>query len=429
MNVLVVGSGGREHTLVWKISQSPRVEKIYCCPGNGGIAAIAECVDIAAGDIPALVDFAGQNDIGLTVVGPEDPLSKGIVDRFSEAGLRAFGTSAQATQLESSKIFAKKMMQKCGIPTAGFEVFDNAADALKYLESAQFPLVVKADGLAAGKGVAVCADIEQARTAVVENLEQNRFGDASQSIIIEDCLVGEETSIIAFSDGKTVLPMVSSQDHKPAFDGDTGPNTGGMGAYSPAPVCTQEIYDEVYCKVLVPIIEGMAGDGIQFKGVLYAGIMISEGEINVLEFNTRFGDPETQVLLPRIENDLVDVFEAVIDEKLDSVELKWKPGAAVCVVMASGGYPASYEKGKAIEGLEDASEDEDVIVFHAGTALDDGRVVTAGGRVLGVTATADTIAKAIEKSYQAVKKIGFEGAHFRNDIGQKALDRFSSNAK
>jgi phosphoribosylamine---glycine ligase len=429
MNVLVVGSGGREHTLVWKLFQSPRVEKIYCCPGNGGIASIAECVDIAADDIPALVDFAKQNDIGLTVVGPEDPLSKGIVDRFTEAGLRTFGTSGKATQLESSKIFAKKMMQKCGIPTASFEIFDNADNALKYLEKAKFPLVVKADGLAAGKGVAVCADIEQARTAVVENLEQNRFGDASQSIIIEDCLVGEETSILAFSDGKTVLPMVSSQDHKPAFDGDTGPNTGGMGAYSPAPVCTREIYDEVYCNVLVPIVEGMAKEGIEFKGVLYAGIMISEGEINVLEFNTRFGDPETQVLLPRIENDLVDVFEAVIDEKLDSVELKWKPGAAVCVVMASGGYPGSYEKGIAIQGLDSAAEDEDVIVFHAGTALDDDRIVTSGGRVLGVTATADTVAKAIEKSYRAVKKIKFEGAHFRNDIGQKALDRFCANTK
>ncbi len=426
MNILVIGSGGREHALVWKIAQSPLVERLYCAPGNAGIAKLATCVDIAVKDADGLIAFAKDNDIALIVVGPEDPLAAGIVDRFAEAGLMAFGPSKAAARLEASKTFAKEFMCRHGIPTAAYAEFDNAAKAIEYIERVDAPLVVKADGLAAGKGVTVARDKAEAVQAVREAMLDKVFGDAGAKVIIEEFLVGEEASILAFADGKTVVPMMSSQDHKAAYDGDTGPNTGGMGAYSPAPVVTPALLDETIRTILRPCVEGMAKDGAAYKGCLYAGLMITASGPKVVEFNCRFGDPETQVVLPQLKSDIVPIMLACCEEKLDETPIEWKRGACVSVVMASGGYPRDYEKGKPITGIDDAQRDPDVVVFHAGTKPRDSEVLTNGGRVLNVTAFGPDIAATIAKAYSAVGKISFEKAHYRNDIGAKALKRLAS---
>ncbi len=421
MRVLVVGGGGREHALAWKIAQSPRVDRVYVAPGNAGTALVAENVPIGAEDVEALAGFAERERIDLTVVGPEAPLVLGIVDRFRERGLRVFGPSAAAARLEGSKAFAKAVMERYGVPTAGYREFTDPEAARAHVRRQGAPVVVKADGLAAGKGVTVARTVEEALAAVDAIMVDRAFGEAGARIIVEECLEGEEASFLAFCDGRRVLPMASSQDHKPVFDGDEGPNTGGMGAYSPAPVVTPELFDEIMETVMRPVVEGLARDGIPYVGVLYAGLMIREGRPKVLEFNCRFGDPECQPIVVRMKGDLVPVLEACIDGELDRVGLEWDPRAAVCVVMASGGYPGSYRKGIEIRGLEEAAALEDVVVFHAGTRREGDRVVTAGGRVLGVTALGDDIPAAIRRAYEAVERISWEGAHYRRDIGRKAL--------
>lgn len=421
MKVLVVGGGGREHALVWKIAQSPRVEKIYCAPGNAGIARQATCVNIGAEDIDALVRFAREEKIDLTVVGPEAPLTAGIVDAFTAEGLTIFGPTKKAAEIEGSKAFAKQLMEKYGIPTARYRTFANSDEAKEYIREIGAPVVVKADGLAAGKGVIVAQDVDTALKAVTDIMENKVFGDAGNRVVVEEYLEGEEVSILAFTDGRSVVPMVSSQDHKRVFDGDQGPNTGGMGAYSPAPVYTDEIARYVYDRILLPAVQGLAAEGRPYKGVLYAGLIITQDGPKVLEFNARFGDPETQAVLVRLESDLVEIMEAVIEERLHQVEIKWRPEAAVCVVMASGGYPGSYRKGFPIFGLDEVPEG--TVVFHAGTAEKDGQIVTAGGRVLGVTALGPDIATAIRNAYAAVEKISFQDAHYRRDIGYRALRR------
>jgi phosphoribosylamine--glycine ligase len=423
MKVLVVGSGGREHALVWKISQSARVIKIYCAPGNAGIKKMAECVHIEATDIDGLLQFARKEKIDLTIVGPESSLAGGIVDRFEDEGLRIFGPRKSAAILEGSKVFAKEFMEKYGIPTASFKVFDDLKKAKKYIDQTGAPLVIKADGLAAGKGVIVAATTKEAKGAVDLIMQDKAFGEAGSKVVIEACLQGEEASFIAFTDGKTVLPLPTSQDHKAIYDGDKGPNTGGMGAYSPAPVVTEAIADFVMNKVMQPTIAGMAAEGRPFKGMLYAGLMIDGDDVKVLEFNCRFGDPEAQPLLMRLKSDVVDIFEAVIDERLDSIEMKIDPRPTVCVVMSSGGYPGHYETGKVIKGLTAAARETGVQIFHAGTAIKNERTVTAGGRVLGVTAVGKTLEKAIEQAYKAVNQIQWTGVHYRHDIGAKALRR------
>ena len=429
MKVLVVGSGGREHALVWKIDQSPRVDKIYCAPGNAGIAQLADCVDIAATDIRGLLDFALAEQIDLTVVGPESSLAEGIVDLFEEKGLRIFGPSQKGALLEGSKVFSKEFMKKYGIPTAEFEVFSEAAPAKAYIDRCGAPVVVKADGLAAGKGVIVAASTQEAKQAVDLIMADKAFGEAGNTIVVEACLMGEEASFIAFTDGKTVLSLPTSQDHKAIFNGDRGPNTGGMGAYSPAPVVTEKIADYVVNKVMLPTIRGLAAEGRPYKGMLYAGLMIDGDTINVLEFNCRFGDPEAQPLLMRLKSDLVDILEAAIDGCLDQIEMKIDPRPTVCVAMSSGGYPGSYESGKVITGLSKVAKREGVVVFHAGTALHKQRTVTAGGRVLGVTAVGKTLEQAIALAYRAVGMISWSGAYSRTDIGAKALNRPKTNIK
>jgi phosphoribosylamine---glycine ligase len=424
MKVLMVGGGGREHAMVWKISQSPRVKKIYCAPGNAGIADLAECVPIDAEDVDQLVSFARRQKIDLTVVGPEGPLAEGIVDRFEKEGLRIFGASRKAAQIESSKTFAKHIMVKYGVPTAEGETFTSYKAAEAYIKKVGAPIVVKADGLAAGKGVIVCATVAQALAALKQILVDKAFGEAGSQVVVEECLVGEEASFLAFTDGKTVLPLPTSQDHKPVFDDDKGPNTGGMGAYSPAPVVDQYLHKRIMNEVMLPTVRGMAAEGHPYKGVLYAGLMIDRDRIKVLEFNGRFGDPEAQPLLMRLKNDIVSLMEAIIDERLDQCRLEIDDRATVCVVMASGGYPGKYEKGLPITGLDKVRRMKDIMVFHAGTAFKDGRVVATGGRVLGVTALGDTVAAAIGKAYKAVAKINWKGVHFRKDIGKKALNRF-----
>jgi phosphoribosylamine---glycine ligase len=424
MNVLVVGGGGREHALVWKIAQCPRVRKIYCAPGNAGIAELAECVPIDAEDVDQLSAFARRQKIDLTVVGPEGPLSKGIVDLFEKQGLRIFGASRKAAEIESSKTFAKHVMMKYGVPTARGETFTSYKAAEAYIKKAGSPIVVKADGLAAGKGVIVCATEAQALAALKQILVDKAFGEAGRRVVVEECLVGEEASFLAFTDGKTVLPLPSSQDHKPIFDDDKGPNTGGMGAYSPAPVLDKYLHDRVMKEIMLPIVRGMAAEGRPYKGVLYAGLMINRDQIKVLEFNGRFGDPEAQPLLMRLKNDIVPVMEAIIDERLDQCRLEIDDRATVCIVMASGGYPGKYRKGLPISGLDKTRRMKDVMVFHAGTGFKDKQVVANGGRVLGVTALGDDVADAIAKAYKAVDRITWEGVQYRKDIGQKALKRF-----
>lgn len=423
MKVLVVGSGGREHALVWKIHQSTRVEKVYCAPGNAGIKKLAQCVDINVTDIEALVTFAKNEKIDLTVVGPESSLTAGIVNRFEREGLRIFGPSQEGAILEGSKVFTKQFLEKYNIPTARFKVFKDRKKAKRYIDKCGAPLVVKADGLAAGKGVIVASTIKEAKDAVDLIMQEKAFGEAGSKVIVEECLKGEEASFIAFTDGKTILPLPTSQDHKAAYNGDKGPNTGGMGAYSPAPVVTEEIADYVMKEIMLPTIQGMAAEGRPYKGMLYAGLMIDGDLINVLEFNCRFGDPEAQPLLMRLKSDVVDIFEAVIDNKLDQVDMNIDPRPTVCVVMASGGYPGNYESGKSIRGLSKAARVDGVEVFHAGTQIKNRRVSSAGGRVLGVTAVGKDLKKAIAQAYKAVDLISWTGAFYRTDIGSKALKR------
>jgi len=420
LKVLVVGGGGREHALVWKIGQSKRVTKIYCAPGNAGIAREAECIKIGAEDVEGLLKFALDEQIDLTVVGPEAPLTLGIVDKFRLAGLRIFGASRKAAELEGSKVLAKELMAKYNIPTARYRDFTDSAQAIQYIRENGAPCVVKADGLAAGKGVVVAMTEQEAIDAVRLIMEDKAFGDSGNRLVVEEYLEGEEVSILAFTDGTAVIPMVSSQDHKRIFNNDEGPNTGGMGAYSPAPVYTEDLEPFVYDKILLPTIQGMAAEGRTYEGVLYAGLMITKDGPKVLEYNARFGDPETQAVLARLETDIVDIIDAIIDKKLAGTEIKWHHEAAVCVVMAAGGYPGSYEKGQVITGLEDAAA-AGAMVFHAGTAAKDGQILATGGRVLGVTALGETIPEAIDNVYKAVEEITWDGVQYRKDIGQKAL--------
>ena len=422
MRILVVGGGGREHALVWKLAKSPRVTKIYCAPGNPGIGELAECVNISADNVKALCGFAQEHNIDLTVVGPEKPLTDGIVDYFAARGLKVFGPSREAAQLEGSKSFAKERMQKYGVPTADFAVFDSAAAARAYIEAKGTGIVVKADGLAAGKGVVVAETAAEALQAIDEIMLKKVHGDAGCQVVLEERLIGEEASLLAFTDGFTVAPMVAAQDHKRVGDGDTGPNTGGMGAYAPAPVMTPELLSEVQQTILQPMIDGLRNEGILYQGCLYAGLMMTATGPKVIEFNARFGDPETQVVLPLLAGDLLPVLEACIDGALAETEVRWQNGATVCVVLAAGGYPGEYRKGDAIAGLA-AAEAKDAMVFHAGTAMAGDAVVTHGGRVLGVTAVAGDIAAAVAKVYPAVEQIKFAGMQYRKDIAHRALNR------
>lgn len=419
MKVLVVGSGGREHALCWKIAQRPDTE-VYVAPGNIGMVDVATLVNIKVDDIAGLVDFAKAEGIDLTVVGPELPLTLGIVDAFQDAGLACFGPNKAAAKLEGSKAFSKELMKKYGIPTAAFDTFTDVEKAKAFVDEIGVPCVVKADGLAAGKGVIICMTREEADKAIDDMLTDHAFGDASATIVIEEYMVGPEVSVLAFADGKSVLPMVSAQDHKRIFDGDKGPNTGGMGAYSPAPVYTEALSAEVNKTIIEPTIAAMAAEGTPFTGILYTGLMLTEKGPRVLEYNVRFGDPETQPIMVRMKSDIVALFQACVDGKLDEATLEWHDEAAVCVIMASGGYPASSEKGVPIHGLDDIAAEE-AIVFHSGTAEKDGEIVTNGGRVLGVTAKDATIKGAIDKAYAAVEKINFDHMQFRRDIGARAL--------
>ncbi|MDD2497094.1 MAG: phosphoribosylamine--glycine ligase [Desulfitobacteriaceae bacterium] len=421
MKVLVVGGGGREHALVWKLAQSPKVDKIFCAPGNAGIARLAECIDIASDDINALLDFAVKNRIDMTVVGPEAPLTAGLADRFAEAGLKVFGPAKRAAEIEGSKTLAKEIMEKYQIPTAKYRVFTEAAPAIEYIKKIGVPVVVKADGLAAGKGVIIAEDMDTALSAVKQIMEEKVFGAAGNKLLVEEFLEGEEVSVLAFSDGTCVVPMVSSQDHKRAYGNDQEPNTGGMGAYSPAPVYTTEMAEIVLEKILQPTIDGLKAEGRTYRGVIYAGLMITKDGPKVLEYNARFGDPEAQPVLMRLETDLVDIMESVLEGRLKQQEICWSPEAAVCVVLASGGYPGTYEKGKEIFGLNQNGPGS--YAFHAGTAIKDAKIVTSGGRVLGVTARSASIEDAISAAYKEAEKINFAGVHYRRDIGAKALNR------
>lgn len=425
MKILVVGSGGREHALVWKISQNKKVKEIFCAPGNAGIAEQATCIDIKADDIDSLLAFAEKEKIDMTVVGPEAPLAAGIVDVFEKKGLLVFGASKKAAQLEASKSFSKNLMTKYGIPTAIGKSFTNYAAAEKYIKSVGGPLVVKADGLAAGKGVLICETEKEAIKALATIMKENAFGSAGTKVVIEECLQGEEVSFLALTDGKTVLPLPTSQDHKRIYDNDEGPNTGGMGAYSPAPLVDAYMHDKIMNEVMIPTVQAMEKEGMPYKGILYAGLMIDRDKIKVLEFNARFGDPEAQPLLMRIKSDLVTLLQACIEGTLDQQEIVIDERATVCLVMSAGGYPKSYAKGKVISGLDAAAKMKDVFVFHAGTAFKGKKVATSGGRVLGVTALGDTVEKAIEKAYSAAKKITWDKAFYRTDIGQKALTRLN----
>ncbi|MCF7887426.1 MAG: phosphoribosylamine--glycine ligase [Candidatus Omnitrophica bacterium] len=421
MKVLVVGSGAREHCLVDKLFQSSKVDKIYIAPGNGGTSQLGENIDIEADDIESLMEFAAAKDIGLTVVGPELSLAKGIVDKFKNKGLKIFGPNQELARLESSKVFAKELMEKYNIPTANFKVFSQSYLAKEYLEGVNFPVVVKADGLAAGKGVMVCENKEEAKTAIDTIMVEKKFGQAGNNLIIEDCLTGQELSILAFSDGETILPLVASQDHKRAFNNDRGPNTGGMGAYAPTPLLDKQGFDQVIDSVFYPLIKGLKKENKLYKGILYVGLMLTDNGPSVLEFNVRFGDPEAQVVLPKLKGDLADIILKTIEGKLSEAKIEWDLRACVCVVLASGGYPNKYQKGKEIKGLEIAQKQEDILVYHAGTKKEAGKILTNGGRVLSVVGLGSTIKETKEKVYQAVKKISFEGMRYRTDISDKAL--------
>jgi phosphoribosylamine--glycine ligase len=421
MKVLVIGGGGREHALVWKIAQSPKVSQIFCAPGNAGIAKLAQCVPIGAEDIVALADFAQREGIDLTVVGPEAPLCAGIVDEFQRRGLRIFGPTKSAAEIEGSKVFCRQLLAKWRIPSPKFAAFDDPNEAKSYIRRQGAPIVVKADGLAAGKGSIVCSTLDEALRAVDRIMVEREFGDAGKRIVVEEFLIGREASVMVFTDGRTVKPMLPSRDHKRLLDNDQGPNTGGMGAYCPVPDIDASLYDEIVETIMKPTIAALAAEGRPYKGVLYGGLMLTKEGPKVLEFNCRFGDPETQAVLPLLDADLVDICESVIDERLHEVDVRWKDGACICVVMASAGYPGAYEKGKVITGIEEAESEEGVIIFHAGTSWQDGQLVTAGGRVLGVTATGRDFDEAAKKVYRAVSKIHFDGAHYRRDIRSKSL--------
>ncbi len=421
MKVLVIGSGGREHSLVWKIAQSPQVSKIYCAPGNPGISELAECINITADQTDLLCKFAVKENIDLTVVGPEAPLVDGIVDVFSKYKLKVFGPDKKAAILEDSKVFSKRLLRKHGIPTADFKCFDNHQHARQYVSSKVAPIVVKADGLSKGKGVFVCKTNDEALQAIDSIMKDKVFGNAGNQIVIEECLTGEEISLLAFTDGRNIVAMESSQDHKTVFDGDEGPNTGGMGAYSPVPIMTSELYLKVEKEILVPTVHAMNREGRPYKGVIYIGLMITSSGPMVLEYNVRFGDPEAQVILSRMKSDIVPIMLATISGELDMIDLEWYPQASVCVVMASGGYPGSYDKGKEITGLDSLKNQDGISVFHAGTKLSNGKIVTNGGRVLGVVACGEDIEDAQKKVYEAVNKISFDGVHYRRDIASKAI--------
>ncbi len=422
MKVLVVGGGGREHALVRKIKESKKVDEIFCTPGNGGISYDAKCFDVAATDIEGVVNLAKEIKADLVVVAPDDPLVAGMVDALNEAGFKTFGPRANAAIIEGSKVFSKELMQKYNIPTAEYKVFDNAEEAIDYIkERNEFPTVIKADGLALGKGVIIPENLDDAIAGVKEIMEDKIFGASGNNIVVEEFLTGPEVSVLAFTDGKCVKPMVSSMDHKRALDGDKGLNTGGMGTVSPNPYYTQEVAKECMDKIFIPTINAMNNEGRTFKGCLYFGLMITPKGPKVIEYNCRFGDPETQVVLPRLKTDIVDIFEAIDNETLSDLDVEWSDDACACVIMASGGYPKSYPKGIEITGLSNGQLDG-VTVYHAGTKLQDNKLVTSGGRVLGVTALGDTLENALKKSYDAVEKIHFEGAHYRRDIGKRALE-------
>ncbi len=422
MKVLIVGSGGREHAIAWKVSKSPLVDKIYCAPGNAGIAQIAECVPIGAMEFEKLADFAQEKGIDLTVIGMDEPLVGGIVDVFEERGLRVFGPRKDTAVIEGSKVFSKNLMQKYGIPTGAYEIFSDADEAVKYLETSKYPIVVKADGLALGKGALICNNFEEAKGAVSTLMLEKQFGASGDRVVVEEFLIGREVSVLCFSDGTTIKTMTSAQDHKRAKDGDQGLNTGGMGTFSPTPFYTKEV-DE-FCKKYVyqPTIDAMKQEGRDFKGILFVGLILTEDGPKVLEYNARFGDPETQVVLPRMKNDIVEVFEACIDGKLDAVDLQFEDNAAVCVILASDGYPEKYEKGFVIGGLNAFDGKEDYFCFHSGSKLDDeGKIVTNGGRVLGVTALGRDLKEARANAYKATEWVNFENKYMRGDIG-KAID-------
>lgn len=422
MKVLVVGGGGREHALVRKIKESKKVDEIFCTPGNGGISYDAKCFDVAATDIDGVVNLAKEIKADLVVVAPDDPLVAGMVDALNEAGFKTFGPRANAAIIEGSKVFSKELMQKYNIPTAEYKVFDNAEEAIDYIkERNEFPTVIKADGLALGKGVIIPENLDDTIAGVKEIMEDKIFGASGNNIVVEEFLTGPEVSVLAFTDGKCVKPMVSSMDHKRALDGDKGLNTGGMGTVSPNPYYTQEVAKECMDKIFMPTINAMNNEGRTFKGCLYFGLMITPKGPKVIEYNCRFGDPETQVVLPRLKTDIVDIFEAIDNETLSDLDVEWSDDACACVIMASGGYPKSYPKGIEITGLSNGQLDG-VTVYHAGTKLQDNKLVTSGGRVLGVTALGDTLENALKKSYDAVEKIHFEGAHYRRDIGKRALE-------
>ena len=427
MRVLIVGSGGREHTLAWKLAQSPLLEKLYCAPGNAGIAKLAECIDIQADNIGGLKDWAQKQKIDLTVVGPEVPLVMGLADQFRAVGLKVFGPGEKGAMLEGSKVWAKRKMKKWGIPTADFTIFDDFDDARRHL--ARFyggAVVIKADGLAAGKGVTVASGPEEAEQALYDIMVERVFGDAGNRVVIENCLSGEEVSVLAITDGKKLTILPSAQDHKAIFEGDKGPNTGGMGAYSPAPIYTDKMANKTIEKVFKPLLKGFQDDGINFSGVIYAGLMVSADDFNVLEFNVRFGDPETQAIIPRMQSDLLPLLAASAEGDLKDIEPRWKDEHAVCVVISSGGYPGEYKTGYPIEGLADLEKEKDdkAAVFHAGTALKDGWIITAGGRVVGVTAWDSNLNGALKRVYGVAEKIRFEGAYYRRDIAHRALKHY-----
>ncbi len=421
MNVLVIGGGGREHALVWKLRQSSSVQQIYCAPGNAGIDQLAEPVDIDPSDVDRLVNFARERAIDLTVPGPELPLTLGIADELARLGLPCFGPSRAAARLEGSKAFAKDLLRECGIPTAAYQTFTDVARAKDYVRRIGAPIVVKADGLAAGKGVILCDSLADADAAIEQIMSVRAFGAAGETVVIEEFLCGEEASFMAVTDGTTVLPLASSQDHKRAYDGDRGPNTGGMGAYSPAPVVTGDLHDRIMAEVMHPVVAGLARRGVDYRGVLYAGMMMTSSGPKVLEFNVRFGDPECQVIMARFRGDLFALMMATVDGRLADFEMQWDERPSVCVVMAAEGYPEAYEKGRVIHGLEATGEWGEGVVFHGGTAMREGRVVTSGGRVLGVTALGTDIAAAVREAYDMVEKISWPGAQYRRDIAHRAL--------
>ncbi len=419
MKVLVVGSGGREHAIVWRLKKNTAIEKIYCAPGNAGIGLDAECVPIGAMEFDKLVDFAKSEKIDFTIIGMDDPLVGGVVDAFEKEGLRVFGPRKNAAIIEGSKAFSKDLMKKYGIPTAKYESFTDYEEAKKYLDNQEMPIVIKADGLALGKGVLICMTREEAESGLKEIMLDKKFGSAGNAVVIEEFLQGPEVSVLSFCDGKTVVPMVSAQDHKRALDGDKGLNTGGMGTFSPSVFYTEEMNEECMKTIFQPTVDAMAKEGRPFVGILYFGLMLTKDGMKVIEYNARFGDPETQVILPRLKTDLLEIMEACVDRKLADMNIEWYDNAAVCVVLASGGYPVAYEKGFEIKGLDDIAKRDDIVVFHAGTAEKEGKLVTNGGRVLGITGIGKDINEAIKIAYEGVEIVDFEKKHFRTDIGRK----------